>query len=69
MSPTIQWAIGLGVAWLCGFGILLYRIGKFEARVSGKLENLEESRKENKDAIREMRAETQRRFDDLMRNK
>jgi hypothetical protein len=65
MNPTIITALGLGVAWLIGIAGVMYKIGRFEERVTNKIEMLDDGRKENRDTIKELRVDVQRRFDDL----
>jgi len=80
-TTTVQAILGIAgliIVWLSGLVVLSFRIGKFETRVSLKLEENEKGRQENRAAIestksglereiKEMRREFEAQFRDLFR--
>jgi hypothetical protein len=73
-GSSIQWAIGFALTWLVGFGLLLYKIGKFEERVTYKFKALEENQKEStvdrkeiRTALQQLERENTRRYEDLFK--
>lgn len=66
------------IAWITGLAILAFRIGRFEASTTTKMDLLEEGRKDNKIAvekveatmrveIKELSKDMQQRFDSIFK--